>query len=85
MKAKKLIVPTDGTQPAVYTTPLDNLISGNTTVHTATSTPAEPSVKRPASFNLDRNLVQRFKSACAQNGVTMSAALEEMMERYIQA
>lgn len=82
MKAKKLTVPTEGTQPAVYKSPLENMISGTAASVKPSSNAVE---KRPASFNLDRELLLQFKSACAQKGISMSSVVEQFIQDFISS
>lgn len=78
-KNKTLTVPQNGTQPAVIPSPIDNMLSGATTVDTATKT----SNKRPTSFNIDQELQARFKAVCATRGKSMSSVIEDFILGYI--
>lgn len=78
-KNKPLTVPQNGTQPAVIPSPIDNMLSGGS--------PAKPiskaSAKRPTSFNIDPELLARFKAQCATKGKSMSSAIEELILAFI--
>lgn len=78
-KNKILTVPQNGTQPATIPSPIDNMLSGINTVGTATKT----SVKRPTSFNIDQELLTRFKADCATKGKTMSSVIEGLILEYV--
>lgn len=72
---KPLTVPQNGTQPAEIKTPMDNMISGNTT--------KKSSNKRPTSFSLDPEILIQFKAGCVHQGRPMSSVIEELMLQYI--
>lgn len=78
-KNKPLTVPQIGTQPAVIPSPIDNMLSGGSPVKPASKT----SAKRPTSFNIDPELLSRFKAQCATKGKSMSKAIEELMISFI--
>lgn len=72
---KTLTVPQVGTQPAQVQTPMEKMFS---------ETPAKkPSDKRPTSFSLDPNLLIQFKTRCVQQGRSMTAVIEELMQNFI--
>lgn len=78
-KNKTLTVPQNGTQPASMLSPIDNMLSG---VNTAGATP-KASSKRPTSFNIDQELLTRFKADCATKGKTMSSVIEDFILKYV--
>jgi len=78
-KNRTLTVPQNGTQPATIPSPIDNMLSGTTTVEAVTKT----SNKRPTSFNINQELQSRFKATCATRGKSMSSVIEDFILEYI--
>lgn len=76
-KNKTLTVPQNGTQPASIPSPIDNMLS-NTKVFTTKS-----SVKRPTSFNIDKELMLRFKMECIKQGRPMSSVVEDLLSKFV--
>jgi len=77
-KKKSLTVPQNGTQPAVIPSPIDNMLSGNSTIGQTLKATA----KRPTSFNIDPALLAQFKAQCATKGVSMSSVIENFMREF---
>lgn len=75
VKKKSLIVPQNGTQPAVVPSPIDNMISA--------SKAQVPGNRRPTSFNLNQELMLRFKMACIKQGRPMSSVVEELILQFV--
>lgn len=75
VKKKSLIVPQNGTQPAVVPSPIDNMISASKT--------QMPGNRRPTSFNLNQELMLRFKMACIKQGRPMSSVVEELILQFV--
>lgn len=75
---RKISVPQNGTQPATPTTAIDHVPS------TATPQPTKVATKKPTSFNIDADLLLKFKATCASNGLPMSSAIEELMLKFLQ-
>lgn len=74
-KKKTLTVPQNGTQPAYVTTPIDNMISASKAKN------AED--RRPTSFNLNQELMLRFKLACIKQSRPMSSVVEELIQQFV--
>ncbi len=75
MATKKLTVPQNGTQPATMPSPIDNMIS--------TSYAKKTVSRRPTSFNIDQELMLKFKTACVQQGRPMSSVVEDLISRFV--
>lgn len=77
MAKKTLSVPQNGTQPAMNSTPIDNMLAGTTN-----TVSKKESEKKPTSFNLDKNIFLNFKADCARQGRVMSEVVEELMQEF---
>jgi hypothetical protein len=77
MATKKLTVPQNGTQPATIPSPIDNMIS--------TSCPKNITNRRPTSFNINQELMLKFKTVCVQQGRPMSSVVEELISKFVDS
>jgi hypothetical protein len=77
MATKKLTVPQNGTQPATIPSPIDNMIS--------TSCKKIITNRRPTSFNIDQELMLKFKTVCVQQGRPMSSVVEELISKFVDS
>lgn len=68
-------MPQNGTQPAVVPSPIDNMISA--------SKAKMAGDRRPTSFNLNQELMLRFKMACIKQGRPMSSVVEELILQFV--
>jgi len=79
-KNKTLTVPQNGTQPATIPSPIDNMLKGTNSTIAVTKT----AVKRPTSFNINQELLLRFKMSCIKHGRPMSSVVEDLISKFVE-